>query len=78
MKCFVFMITLNKDLQHCVYTYSVCPKLMYTQLETLFLSNKMRQKYNFCCVLFLKTSLSSYIFKISAFCHSTLPTTMSN
>ena len=27
---------------------------MYTLFETLFLSNEMRQKYNLCCVLFLK------------------------
>ena len=31
-----------------------CLKLMYTLLEMLFFSNKMRQKYNLCCVLFLK------------------------
>ena len=27
-----------------------CLKLMYTVLETLYLSNAMKQKYNFCCV----------------------------
>ena len=28
----------------------MCLKLMYTLFEMLFLSNKMRKKYNFCCV----------------------------
>ena len=34
--------------------YTQCLKFMYTLLETLFLSNEMRQKYNLCCVVILK------------------------
>ena len=37
-----------------IHYYTEGLKLMYTLFETLFLSNKMRQKYNLCCVLFLK------------------------
>ena len=29
---------------------TVCLKLVYTLFEMLFLSNEMREKYNFCCV----------------------------
>ena len=35
-------------------TTTKCLKLMYTLVETLFLSNEMTHKYNLCCVLFHK------------------------
>ena len=31
-----------------------CLKMFYTHFETLFLNKEMRQKYNLCCVIFLK------------------------
>ena len=30
--------------------YTECLKLMYKLFETLFFSNEMRQKYNYCCL----------------------------
>ena len=37
-------------LQVSLFKYTECLKLMYTLFKLLFLSNEMRQKYNFCWV----------------------------
>jgi hypothetical protein len=45
---------------------------MYTHFEILFLSNEMRQKYNFCCVIPL-TSFNPHMFKMFTFCLGVFP-----